>query len=250
MAAGDVFDPYEDLNRKVHGFNRVVDKALYRPASKGYVAVIPNPVQNGVANFADNLGNPSHAIDYILQGNLKMAGVAVARFGLNSTIGILGLGDPATAIGLPAADTDFGKTLGVWGVPEGAYQELPLFGPSTERATVGLVVALFTNPVSFTLTRPLNNTRFVAEVFSRLGDRGTYSDTVDSILYESADSYAQSRLMYLQNNRFELRRDQGPASGEPSTGIDTDPYADPYLDDYDDPYNDPYDDPYEDPYAN
>ena len=253
LAPGEVFDPYESVNRDIHSLNRGLDRAIVRPVALGYVAVIPDPVQIAVANFAENLGNPSHAVDYLLQGNFRMAGVAAGRFVINSTIGLLGIVDPATTeFNMPQADTDFGQTLAAWGVPEGAYQELPVFGPSTERATVGLIVALFTNPVSFTLTTPLNNTRFVAEAFRTLGDRGNFSDTVDSVLYESADSYAQSRLIYLQNRRFELNRNNlgdTPTTGDPSLDPYGDVFDDPYSNAAGDPYIDPYDDPYEDPYA-
>lgn len=227
-ASGEVFDPHENRNRGVHKFNLGVDKVLFRPASKGYVSVIPGPIQTSIGNFAQNLAMPSHAVDFILQGRPKDAMQAVGRFLMNSTIGFGGLADPATEFGMPPAETDFGETLHVWGFEEGAYVELPFFGPSTQRDTVGLVVALFTNPVSFTLTRPVNNTRFWAEILRRMGDRGNYSDTVDSILYESADSYAQARLIYLQNRRFEL--DGG--ADDPNY----DNYADPYADLYEDPY--------------
>jgi len=250
LPPGEVFDPYENVNRSVHKLNRGLDRALFRPASKAYVTVVPSPLQIAVANFAENLGNPAHAVDYLLQGNLRMAGVAASRFVINTTIGLGGIVDPATTeFKLPEADTDFGETLAVWGVPEGAYQELPGFGPSTERATVGLIVALFTNPVSFTLTRPINNTRFVSEVFRRMGDRGNFSDTVDSVLYDSADSYAQSRLIYLQNRQFELSQ----STDRPAANDSLDPYADPYGEGpsygVGDPYIDEYSDPYEDPYA-
>lgn len=226
--SGEVFDPHERRNRGVHSFNLEVDKILFRPASKGYVSIIPDPIKDSIANFAQNLAMPSNTVDFLLQGRPKEAGQALARFLVNSTIGFGGLADPATEFGMPPAETDFGETLYVWGVDEGAYVELPFFGPSTQRDTAGLVVALFTNPVSFTLTRPVNNTRFWAEILRRMGDRGQYSDTVDSILYESADSYAQARLIYLQNRRFEL---VGGAN-------------DPNFDDYEDPYADLYEDPY------
>lgn len=227
-ASGEIFDPFEKGNRNVHEFNRKVDKVLFRPVSKGYVGIIPRPMLDSVNYFADNIGMPSNMVDFLLQGNFREAGIATARFLINSTIGFGGLADPATEFGIPATDTDFGETLYVWGVEDGAYLELPFFGPSNERDAVGLFVALFTNPVSFTLTRPVNNIRVYAELFSMMGDRGQFSDTVDSILYESADSYAQSRLIYSQNRRFELAGDSG------------EDYVDPYSDSSADPYDDPY----------
>ena len=103
----------------------------------------------------------------------------------------------------------------------------------------------FTNPLTLAPQRPIENIGVYAEVVRRMGDRGRFSDTVDSILYESADSYAQARTIYLQNRRFELARDDE----ETYLGLYDDPYADTGTDPVRDPYLDPYADPYEDPYA-
>lgn len=224
----EIFDPYENVNRGVHSLNRGIDKVIFRPASKGYVTVIPEPMVESFSHFADNLSMPSNAVNALLQGDMKGVGDAVARFVINTTIGFAGLADPASEFGLANADTDFGETLHAWGFKEGAYIELPLLGPSTERDAVGTVVDFFTNPIEYATHNPLKNGGVYAEIVQRMGNRGRYSDTVDSILYESADSYAQARVIYLQNRRFEL----GGEAGQ----------------DYSDPYADPYSDPYEDPY--
>ena len=132
------------------------------------------------------------------------------RFVINSTLGFGGLFDVASDFGIEDHETDFGETLHVWGAGEGAYVELPFLGPSTQRDAVGKVVDLFTNPLSYTLDDPESYYGPVASVASGLGNRGRFSDTIDSILYDSADSYAQARLIYLQNRRFELgQEDQG-----------------------------------------
>ena len=232
----DINDPYEQANRSVHAFNLAVDRAIFRPASKGYVTIVPDPIVTSFSYFADNISEPGNMINAILQGDLPGAGTALGRFAMNSTIGFLGLADPATEFGLPPDPTDFGETLHVWGVGEGAYIELPFFGPSTQRDSVGLLVDFFTNPMGYARSQSIANASLGAEVVQRLGDRGRFSDTVDSILYESADSYAQSRVIYLQNRRFELA---GSAEQD---------YADPYQD-FADPYSDFSTDPYEDPYA-
>jgi len=239
QANGAVFDPYEDNNRAIHNFNRGVDQYLFRPASKGYVKVFPDPMVTSFNSFARNLSLPGQAVDYLLQGKPKESGIALFRFAVNSTVGFAGLADPATDFEIPQVDTDFGETLHVWGVGEGPYIELPFYGPSTARDTVGVVVNLFTNPVDFAPTRPVNNLGLYAEIVRRMGDRGRFSDTVDSILYDSADSYAQARLIYLQNRRFELAADDEDAY----LGLYADPYsdsADPYAVDALDPYEDPY----------
>ena len=226
---GEVFDPYEKTNRGIHSFNLGVDKVFFRPASKGYVQIVPAPMVTSFSYFADNISEPGNMVNAILQGNGKRAGTALARFLINSTIGIVGLADPATEFGIPADHTDFGETLYVWGVQEGAYVELPLLGPSNQRDAVGTLVDFFTNPISYARHNPADNIGVYAEIVQRMGNRGRYSDAVDSILYESADSYAQSRIIFLQNRRFELAGDDG------------DVYSDPYSETFpDDPYEDPY----------
>lgn len=234
--ASGINDPYEAENRTRHEFNRKLDRALLRPAGKGYVQVVPQPVQQGVSNFAANLGEPSHFVNHLLQGNVEGAVMNTIRFAVNTTIGLGGLVDMAGTLGIPEFDTDFGETLYTWGVGEGAYVELPVLGPSTQRDTVGRVVDLFTNPLTNSLPKPERYYARGTSVASRLGDRGRFSETVDSILYESADSYAQSRLIYLQNRRFRLG------------GSGADAYDDPYSTGDDPNYEDPYDDPYADPY--
>jgi phospholipid-binding lipoprotein MlaA len=227
-ANSEFFDPYEPTNRKIHEFNKVIDKAIFRPASTGYVGFVPEPMVNSFTSFSDNLSMPGAVVNALLQGDLKTAGIGTARFLINSTVGFAGLADPATEFEIPQVDTDFGETLYVWGFEEGAMVELPFYGPSTTRDAVGIVADFFTNPLTFAPVRPVDNIGFYATVLERLADRGNYSATVDSILYESADSYAQARIIYLQNRRFELAGD--------------DPDA--YLDLYDDPYADIYGDPY------
>jgi phospholipid-binding lipoprotein MlaA len=233
--ASGINDPYEDQNRTRHEFNRKIDRALLRPAGAGYVETVPAPVQEGVANFADNLGEPSHFVNHVLQGDVEGAVMNTLRFAVNTTVGLGGVVDMAGALGMPEFETDFGQTLYTWGVGEGAYVELPVLGPSTQRDTAGRVVDLFTNPLTNSLPDPESYYATGTSIAARVGDRGRFSDTVDSVLYDSADSYAQSRLIYLQNRRFELGGDAA--------------YDDPYAESSAPEYEDPYDDPYADPYA-
>ncbi|SEQ74654.1 MlaA family lipoprotein [Thalassovita taeanensis] len=224
VSRDDVFDPYEPQNRKTHEFNRSLDRALVRPLGTSYAAVVPGDIQTSVGNFADNLSEPGMAVNHLLQADLKGMVHNTYRFVVNSTLGLGGMFDVAADFGVYADDTDFGETLHAWGAREGAYVELPVFGPSTERDTVGKVVDIFTNPLSYTLPKPEKYYGTAASVASKIGDRGRYAEMVDSILYESADSYAQSRLIYLQNRRFDLGRDQEAD------------YLDPYASAYEDPY--------------
>lgn len=221
-ASGDINDPYETRNRRIHEANKAADKSFVKPVANAYGAAVPKPVRQGVENFADNLGTPGDIVNNVLQVRLGEAAYNFGRFFFNTTVGIGGLFDPATAIGLPEHETDFGETLHVWGFPEGAYVELPVLGPSTERDTVGKVVDIFLDPMGQVLTYPEAEIAAVAKVGARLGDRHDYSETIDSILYDSADSYAQARLLYLQNRRYELN----DGAAEPEY---FDPYEDPYA---------------------
>ena len=129
---------------------------------------------------------------------------------------------PRGSIVVRAGDkTDFGETLHVWGVEEGPYVELPFVGPSTSRDTLGMIVDLMIDPVSIFLPEPERYVGIASKMVAKVGDRARYSETVDSILYDSADSYAQARLLYLQNRRFELGQVGDDSSFE-------DPYEDSY----------------------
>ncbi|WP_156790748.1 MlaA family lipoprotein [Rhodobacter ferrooxidans] len=199
-----IWDPNEAANRQVHAFNLAADKALVAPFANAYGKGLPEPLRRGVTNFASNLDLPGEVANGLLQVRPDRAVENTLRFVLNTTVGIGGLFDPATAIGLPGKRTDFGETLHVWGLGEGAYVELPLLGPSTERDTAGKVVDLMLNPLSLVLQKPESYVGTVAKFASKLGDRQRFSSTVDSVLYGSADSYAQMRLLYLQKRRFDL----------------------------------------------
>ena len=215
-----IYDPYEPQNRRVHAFNRGLDRAIVRPAAVGYSSVLPDEIEDSVSNFARNLGEPSVVVNSVLQGDFRGAGISTVRFLTNSVVGFLGLFDVASDFNVPQHDTDFGETLFVWGVGEGAYIELPVLGPSTARNATGKVVDLFTNPLSYTVDSPEQYYGTAASVASGLSTRGRFSDTVDSILYESADSYSQARLIWLQNRRFALG-DTGAASEIDPFELDT-----------------------------
>ena len=213
-------DPYESTNRSIHAFNKGLDRNLIRPVAKGYGAVVPVEFRNRVNDFSENLSTPGYMVNSLLQGDFKSAGVSLVRFVMNTTLGLGGFVDAATEFNITSRETDFGETLAVWGSGEGAYIELPVFGPSTQRDTVGLVVDFFTNPLTLATVddEPERYIPPTALALSVLNDREKFSRQIDSILYESADSYAQARQIYLQNRRFELGEEE-PA--------DIDPFTDP-----------------------
>ena len=225
-------DPYETSNRKVHDFNTGLDTALLRPASE-VTEALPDVLTDRVVNFADNLALPGMVVNGLLQGDLESAISNTFRFVLNTTIGLGGLFDPADEAGLYEKSTDFGQTLAVWGVPEGAYIVLPFLGPSTERDTFGLIVDFTFDPLQFLIPPEAQELQPYAFVGKKVISRGRFGSTVDSLLYESADPYAQARLLYLQSRRFDLGVPVDSAYKE--GGVD--PYADPYAD-FIDPYED------------
>ena len=213
-------DPDEPQNRAAHATNVAIDRFLFgAPDRRGVVPTIPTPVATGFGNFAANMGMPGAVLNDLLQLKPGPALQNTFRFALNSTVGIGGLFDPASAIGLDADPTDFGETLYVWGVPEGTYLEVPLLGPSTQRDFAGTLVDLVIDPVNVLVDAPESTYIVAGKLTASVGNRQRFADTYESILYESADSYAQTRLLYLQNRHFEL--------GIEEDAID--PSEDPYV---------------------
>ncbi len=190
-APDGVWDPNEKFNRQIHDFNRGVDSAILSGAGKGASDSVPPEVQEIVLNFADTLSLPRTVADRILQLQLGRATKNTLRFAINATLGMGGIADPATDFGLPRDESDFGETLYVWGVPEGAYVELPLIGPSTERDAFGRAVDLFLNPLDYAMSRQTRRWKTGVWASAEVLERGRYGDTVNSVLYESR--HASSR---------------------------------------------------------
>lgn len=217
----DVFDPYEDFNRDVHAFNTALDQAVLRDA--GQVAeALPEELTRPVMNFSNNVSLPGMVVNGLLQGDVPGAATNIMRFLINSTVGVLGLADPAGVIGLEEQDTDFGETLAVWGVPEGAYLELPLFGPSTQRDAVGRIVDIALDPLDRLGVPAFDDYGTATRIAEQVIERGQLGSTLDDILYGSADGYAQARLIFLQNRRFEL----GQTGAETADTDFVDPFED------------------------
>lgn len=221
VATGEINDPFEKENRSMHAFNVGLDKNLLKPVAEKTGGSGRGPVGQGLKNFVENLDAPRDVVNDLLQLRLGEAAHNTLRFVVNTTVGLGGIFDPATAAGVPAKPTDFGETLYVWGVGEGHYLELPVLGPSTSRDALGSVVDFAMNPVSRLVKAPESYALTGAKVANAVTSRARHSDIVDSILYDSADSYTQARLLYLQNRRYEL----GQTSSDDNT---IDPYEDPY----------------------
>jgi len=198
------YDPWENWNRKVHRFNNAVDRTIATPLAKAYVKAVPRPMRLGVSNFFNNLGQPVSALNALLQGRPKQAGQSLGRFLLNSTVGIGGLFDPASAADIPNRSEDFGQTLGVWGWTNSRYVELPLFGPRTLRDSFGLVG-----------DAPLSPIRQVEDDGARyflqglqLVDLRAQLFALDSMREGAADEYALVRDAWLQRRNYQIQSDR------------------------------------------
>ena len=136
----NVYDPFESVNRRIYHFNYRFDQWVFLPAVNGYRYITPHFVRTGVSNFFNNLNDVSSLANSLLQLKMQRSGEITARLMFNTLIGVGGLWDPATKMGLPRQNEDFGQTLGFYGLDDGPYLMLPLFGPSNLRDTTGLVV--------------------------------------------------------------------------------------------------------------
>ncbi|MFC4314753.1 VacJ family lipoprotein [Steroidobacter flavus] len=143
-------ESFEGFNRGVYKFNDTIDKAALKPVAKGYRKVTPQFIRTGIGNVLSNLEYPGTFLNQFLQGKVLMGLKDTGRFLINSTLGVAGIFDVATPLGLEKNDEDFGQTLAVWGVPSGPYVNLPLFGPSSVRDAPSRVVDWFTTPLQYT----------------------------------------------------------------------------------------------------
>ncbi|SVD03662.1 uncharacterized protein METZ01_LOCUS356516, partial [marine metagenome] len=143
----EIYDPFEPVNRAIFSFNNAADKIILEPVAKGYKK-LPSPVQSGIGNFLNNLKMPLVIVNQLLQGQGKNAVESTGRFVVNTTAGIFGLIDVAKKVGLEKKQEDFGQTLASWGVGDGFYIVLPIFGPSNVRDSAGMILTYATDPIN------------------------------------------------------------------------------------------------------
>jgi phospholipid-binding lipoprotein MlaA len=227
-------DPLEPLNRGIFEFNRIVDGLIVKPATQLYAFAVPEPGRRGVSNFLANLRSPVIFINHLLQGEGDRAGVTLGRFMINSTMGIFGIFDFASVVGVePREDADFGQTLGVWGVGGGAYLVLPLFGPSTLRDAGGLAVdTFFFDPFPYVTESEAQLARWGA---TTVDTRYRYGPLIDDLEASSLDFYVAARSAFLQNRASRIRRDgevrdeayESIFDEEFENGVDAEPEPDP-----------------------
>lgn len=193
----DPADPLERVNRGVFAFNMTADEYVLEPVTRGYVKVVPRPLRRGVSNFLSNLSYPLVIANDLLQLKFAQAGRDTGRFLMNTTLGVGGLFDPASDIGLVKNDEDFGQTLGYWGVGEGWYLMLPLLGPSTNRDLVGFAVDSYGAPINHIDFEHRDEVRIGLIVLDALDTRAELLGT-EQLLRDQFDPYVFLRTAYLE----------------------------------------------------
>jgi phospholipid-binding lipoprotein MlaA len=209
-------DPWIGMNRSLWGFNDALDRVLLRPIARGYRAITPDLLEEGISNFFDNLQVPGTALNQLLQGKPRQMVSDVGRFAVNSTFGVLGVFDVATRTGLPQHDEDFGQTLAVWGIPQGPYFMIPIRGPSTVTYAGGMFVDALTNPIRYVRNVRVRNVTY-GLYFLDLRKRLLTAEVL-----VSGDEYLFIRDAFLQRRNFLIR------DGE----FEEDPFMD--FDDFED----------------
>jgi|TARA_B110000902_G_scaffold255779_1_gene321584 phospholipid-binding lipoprotein MlaA len=202
---------FEKVSRNIFKFNKGFDKAVLRPIAAGYNK-LPNPIKKGTGNFTSNIGTLLTVPNHILQGNWRLAGESSASFLINSTVGVLGFGNPAAKLGLKNQQEDVGQTLGAYGFSAGCYFVLPILGPTTVRDSFGMVADTFMDPFAHVTIRDhqlLSISGSDIDYYSVKGAsavnfRADNMTNLDSLEKNSIDMYAAMKSLYLQNREKKI----------------------------------------------
>ena len=224
-SAQEADDPFEPVNRAVFGFNMFADEWVLEPVARGYRAVAPAPVRRSVANFLGNLRSPVIFANDLLQGERERAGTTLGRFMINSTLGVFGLFDPASAFGHYPHYEDLGQTLGVYGVSSGPYLVLPLLGPSNARDAVGRAGDYFIDPLNQCCIT--TDERLALFGTGAVSDREANIELFDDLKANSIDLYATIRTVYAQRRAADIRNGAAAADQEGYDEIFEDEVIDP-----------------------
>ncbi len=209
----DANDPLEVPNRMIFAVNETLDFFILEPAAEIYRFVLPEAVRDSIRNALRNLASPVVLANDLLQGEFKRAETTLARFVINTTGGVLGLFDPATDEGYVYHNEDFGQTMGSYGVGEGAYLVLPLFGPSSIRDGLGRVADIFLDPLTYVArSEDLEMEFLLRPAIQGIDTRSRNIETLADLKRDSIDFYARVRSLWRQNRQSEINngRDEGP----------------------------------------
>ncbi len=212
-----VDDPWEGYNRSIFSFNKKADKYVIRPIAVAYDKITPEPVQQGVRNFFSNLRAPTTLINELLQGRPMDSTKTLGRFSVNTTVGLIGIFDPASHIGLERRNEDFGQTLAVWGWENSNYVVMPLLGPLTMRDVVGFIGDTPTNPMNYA-----DGGGIAALQSVEITDMRAQMLPMDDLMVSAIDDYAMMRDAWSAGRAKEIREGTEPqtqAQGQAGTSL-------------------------------
>jgi phospholipid-binding lipoprotein MlaA len=214
--ATQVNDPLEGTNRFFYRVNEALDAVVLKPAAVAYVNVVPPAGRTGLHNALQNLDSPVLLANQLLQGKPGASGTTLARFAINSTVGVAGVFDVASGWGYKAEDTDFGITLALWGVPEGPFLFLPVLGPSDPRDATGYLVDSAADPLNY-IGKGGNVTalRYTRYGLFAVDKRSDALGALDAIQKTALDPYATFRSLYLQNRASTVKAAVPAPAGNP-----------------------------------
>jgi phospholipid-binding lipoprotein MlaA len=200
-------DPLEPTNRFFYAVNDRIDRYAFKPVAQGYVAITTQGIRNHVGYFITNIGEPARMVNFMFEGKSRNAGTSLVRFVVNSTVGIGGIFDPASALGYKELDTDFGMTLAVWGLPPGPYLYLPVFGPSGARDVWNIPVEFYATPMELAPeSTALNDFGWAQNGLHLINTRAEYIQPIDQVKATALDPYATFRSLYRQSRTSQLQQ--------------------------------------------
>ena len=209
QAADDFNDPWEDTNRGVFSFNKAVDENVLVPVAKTYRTVVPPPMRQSLHDFLQNLNGPVIFANDMLQGEVRLAGNTLARLLVNTTVGVGGMFDVATLVGIPHHSNDLGITFAVWGFAAGPYVVVPVLGPSNPRDLVGQVGDGFADPGNYVAGAHHLYWAVVARTAtSGIDERSRNIESLADIERTALDNYATIRSLYRQRREAQIRHEQ------------------------------------------
>ncbi len=216
-------DPIEPFNRAMFAFNKQMDGMFLRPAAVVFKGVLPEPVQDGVHNFLSNMRAPVVFANDVLQGEMDRAGTTAERFVINTTVGILGVWDAATYMGIEGHSEDFGQTFAVWGAGEGFYLVLPFIGPSNPRDALGLVTEYVVDPFNIWMrNEDTEEWILVRSAVTGINSRARNMETIDELQRTSLDFYVAVRSLYRQRRADAIANGKASAA-QPAPGMSFEP---------------------------
>ena len=197
----DPNDPWQSVNRPVFAINDAFDQGLFRPLAEGYDAITPEPIKDGITNFFSNLNEIDNAINNFFQGKITESATSLSRLAINSTIGIGGLLDVASNMGIERQKEDLGQTFGVLGAGSGPYVVLPLLGSSSVRDIPGRVLSMYLNPLAWLDDISFRNIMVGVNAVDARANLLAKEDIAKEI---SSDKYTLYKDAYLEERQFEV----------------------------------------------